>query len=132
MLEVPWTEYRQEKGSHMVPCQEKIIPRRYSGATQAFLARNFRLLIFFKNKKIKKPSTRICSSKNLSRINIRRPKKFDAYTDWYCIRREAFAAVLIFICSCTKLNRYEKAPPPLNTPAVVCPHMYQYSSTVHI
>ena len=55
MLEVPWTEYRQEKGSRMVPCQEKIIPRRYSGDTQAFLARNFRLLIFFKNKKIKKP-----------------------------------------------------------------------------
>ena len=54
MLEVPWTEYRQEKGSRMVPCQEKIIPRRYSGASQAFLARNFRLLIFSKNKKIKK------------------------------------------------------------------------------
>jgi hypothetical protein len=54
MLEVPWTEYRQEKGSRMVPCQEKIIPRRYSGATQAFLTRNFRLLIFFKNKKNKK------------------------------------------------------------------------------
>ena len=69
---------------------------------------------------------------NLSRINIRRPNLFDAYTDWYCIRREAFAAVLIFICSCTKLDRYEKAPPPLNTPAVVCLHMYQYSSTVHI
>ena len=59
-------------------------------------------------------------------------KFFDAYTDWYCIRREAFAAVLIFICSCTKLDSYEKAPPPLNTPAVVCLHMYQYSSTVHI
>jgi hypothetical protein len=54
MLEVPWTEYRQEKGSRMVPCQEKIIPRRYSGATQAFLTRNFRLLIFLKTKKIKK------------------------------------------------------------------------------
>ena len=35
----------------MVPCQEKNIPMRYSGATQAFLTRNFRLLIFFKNKK---------------------------------------------------------------------------------
>jgi hypothetical protein len=50
MLEVPWTEYRQEKGSRMVPCQEKIIPRRYSGATQAFLKRNFRRLIFSKKK----------------------------------------------------------------------------------
>ena len=55
---------------------------------------------------------------------------FDAYTDWYCIRREAFAAVLIFICSCTKLDRYEKAPPPLNTPAVVCLEvMGSYTST---
>ena len=57
MLEVPWTEYRQEKGSRMVPCQEKIIPRRYSGATQAFLARNFRLLIFSKIKKKQKKKT---------------------------------------------------------------------------
>jgi hypothetical protein len=28
MLEVPWTQNREEKGSHMVPCQEKFIPRR--------------------------------------------------------------------------------------------------------
>ena len=54
MLEVPWTEYHQEKGSRMVPCQEKIIPRRYSGATQAFLTRNFRRLIFHLKKTKKK------------------------------------------------------------------------------
>ena len=43
-----------EKRSRMVPCQEEIIPRRYSGATQAFLTRNFRRLIFHLKKTKKK------------------------------------------------------------------------------
>ena len=52
MLEVPWTEYSQEKRSRMVPCQEKNSTRRYSGATQAFLKRNFRRLIFSQKKNL--------------------------------------------------------------------------------
>ena len=33
-------------------------------------------------------------SKHVFRINIRRPKIFDVYTDWRSIRQEAFEAVL--------------------------------------
>ena len=38
---------------------------------------------------------------------------FDVYTDWHRIRQDAFAAVL-------NIDLYELAPPPLDTPAVVC------------
>ena len=72
----------------------KLLPSRYSGATQALLKRNFHRLIFFKKRKLKIPSTRICLSKHVFRINIRRPKIFDVYTDWRSIRQEAFAPVL--------------------------------------
>ena len=66
------------------------LPRRHSGVTQA----QFPPSEFFSEKKTKIPSTRICSSKHVFRINIRRPKIFDVYTDWRSIRQEAFAAVL--------------------------------------
>ena len=64
--------------------------RRHSGVTQA----QFPPSDFFPKKKLKIPSTRICSSKHVFRINIRRPKIFDVYTDWRSIRQEPFAAVL--------------------------------------
>jgi hypothetical protein len=62
--------------------------RRHSGVTHA----QFPPSDFLNNKK--KLSTRICSSKNVFRVNIRRPKFFDVFTEWHCIRQEAFAAVL--------------------------------------
>jgi hypothetical protein len=112
----------------MVPCQEKIIPRRYSGATQAFLTRTFRLLIFFKNKQntaVKKTPviTYVCR-KTCPELTYEGQFIFDVYTDWHCIRQEAF-------CSITKLDRYELPPPSLNTPAIVCLEvMESYTSTV--
>ena len=42
-----------EKGSRMALCQEKIIPRRYSGVSHSNLTPLFTVRIFFKKKKTK-------------------------------------------------------------------------------
>ena len=96
----------------MVPCQEKIIPMRYLGVPQALLGRNFHRLIFSTNFQKYRVLAYVRRT-TCSELTYEGQFIFDVYTDWHCIRQEAFR-------SSTKLDRYELPPPSLNTPVVVC------------